>query len=253
MASKFVTFVNYIASISPPWLRGFFGERFVGVTNALAADKAAEAATQAIKAPWLRAPTSPDDALPFSGAERNIDRAPAETNAQYRARLVDAWRLWEQAGTEQGLKNALAPFGVPEAAIVIKEEHDWEPDPGAKHWSRFWIIITGTVPWQPVLVGGNLVGDGSTIGSTATPLEIASVRRFVAKWKPGLAVGVFVILAFESQIVGLGNVGSGTLGSKVAYWPLTQFVGAKYPPRTIGSPFPYSSPHIAQVGGPIPL
>ncbi len=45
-------FRGFAFNNSPAWLRAFFGERFIGLTEGLGADLLAEGATEAIKAPW---------------------------------------------------------------------------------------------------------------------------------------------------------------------------------------------------------
>ena len=62
---------------------------------------------------------APADAQAVLGAERQLERAAADSNATYAARLVNAWTLWQRAGTALGLLWALTDAGYPEAIIAI--------------------------------------------------------------------------------------------------------------------------------------
>src|SRR5690606_29819463 len=157
----------------------------------------------AAKAHLLRTPDSPPDALPLIGAERQIERAPAETDAQYRARLLAGWTLWGEAGTPSFAANALAPFGVPESAVTVRYTPDgWQGDLNVDNWSRFWVILTGPdLPWEILICGtGWRCGDDITCGTTARPVDVAAIRRFMRKWKAGHEIGVRVIFAPLSQV-----------------------------------------------------
>lgn len=69
-------------------------------------------------------PTSPvlvlpaDDALDATGADRGLPRGPAETSADYAARLLVAWEQWKYGGSHYGLLRALAIAGYEDFIIV---------------------------------------------------------------------------------------------------------------------------------------
>jgi hypothetical protein len=124
-----INYREFVRRISPPWLRDFYGERFVGMVNGLMADLISEGASQAIKAHLLLSDTSPPDALPSIGDERNMPRYPSETDAQYRDRLHGAWDAWEFAGNEDGtgtggIIGQLNAFGLANVTILPAVNED---------------------------------------------------------------------------------------------------------------------------------
>ena len=240
-------FRGFAFNNSPAWLRAFFGERFIGLTEGLGADLLAEGATEAIKAPWLRSDTSPNDALPSVGTERDIPKAPAETNPQYRARLLDAWRLWEQAATQPFAANALAPFGVDPGSVLLIPDYAWNPDPASTHWSRWWLVLSPPLPWTLAIWGGIPPGNWGqgawTWGTNAPQEDIFAIIRFLCKWKSAHEIGVEVILDFGGHVWGVGTWGAPrTWGSDVVKWPLGYFWGPKYPFYSWGDVGPYNLP-----------
>lgn len=76
--------------------------------------------------------------------------------------------------------------------------------PGVPHktW-RGWVIIDASDGrWTQWLVGQNPItlGDGHTLGSTATTEEILSIRRIVARLKPAGGYVVNIIVTFSSTL-----------------------------------------------------
>jgi hypothetical protein len=246
-------FREFAAELSPSWLRRFFGERFVGVTEGLGADLIAEGEAQALRAPWLKESTSPNDALPSIGDERGIFRTPPETDAEYRERLFDAWDLWSEAATVLFAQNALAPFGIPAANITLVPNYFWNADPGSTHWSRWWLVITDPPNWDVATWGGPVYGNwgtgGYTWGSSATQEDIFSILKILRKWKSAHEIGVDVILAWDTNIWGLFNWGTGTWANGVVKWPIGHFWGPKYAFKSWGSPAPYNIAGLDSWGG----
>lgn len=126
------------------WLSGHFYTRYSGVMS-LISDEIMEGASLALKAPWLRTFDSPDDALPYVGAESSMPRYTADTNQTYRARLLNRWSSWQQGGTGAAIIEQLQAFGILSAQVVPAENND--PRPARPAW-RFeeppTIIITGS-------------------------------------------------------------------------------------------------------------
>jgi hypothetical protein len=54
-------------------------------------------------------------------------------------------------------------------------------------------------PWGPQAeLGTGLVLDGTwTLGSTATPEEVATVRKIVRTWKPAHMVCEYIVIVFD--------------------------------------------------------
>lgn len=231
-------FREQLEAQSLPWMLRFYGIRFFGAAIGLVTDTIMQAASLALRAAWLKDSTSPDDALPFFGEERQIAQVPGETNAQYRVRLADAWDIWKQAGTTSFAAVTLAPFGVDAASVQIVADRDWVADPGSTHWSRFWIVLAPPLPWELTLWGdaGDQWGDGRTWGSDATEGEVSAVRSQLCKFKSAHEIGVFVVLNFSNQVWGLGSWGDAgkVWGTDVVRWPLGRYWGTKYKFRVWG-------------------
>lgn len=177
---------DWTANMMPPWLKANWGERFVGV-HALLADTLSEALAEAMKVRWVREETFPPDALVHLGFNRNLERYPAETDAQYKARLDDAWNSWPLAGDETSIVDQLAAAGYPGCTVIcytnIGGPHG-EPPP---YWTQFWVRFP--VGSHPVVAAGPEWGTavwGSFSWGTATiPAAFAAtVRGIINKFKP---------------------------------------------------------------------
>jgi len=203
-----VSYSAYVVALAPPWLRGKWGERW-HEAEGLLLDMVAEGAVQAVKARLLGA--GPDDALPYAGNDRQIERAPGESVESYRARLLGAFETWRRAGTNKGILVALAVIGYPTAAIY--ESHDWFPlDPA---WWRFWLVLdppSGFSSWK--------LGDGTKLGDKLVGLDklgadakaaLTLLRRVVRKWKAAHTLCVKIIVVLSGKLIGTGwKLGDGT-------------------------------------------
>ncbi|MBU6202380.1 MAG: hypothetical protein KJS90_10380, partial [Acidobacteria bacterium] len=75
--------------------------------------------------------------------------------------------------------------------------------------------------WEILRVGGFDVGDGSTVGTTATVDELAEVRRVLAKWKnardrvPSLVIADGAVIGVPGLLVGGFDVGYGPAASAI--------------------------------------
>jgi hypothetical protein len=174
----------WAANFVPAWLQSKVGSALVSA-YALVFDFAAQLVDLSGEAGMLASFQMPDDALPYFGAERKIPRYPTETSSQYRSRLQQAWTYWAHAGTKQGMLELLSALGF---TAQVLEPPDWhfQWDGNTADWSRFWIELDGH-PWAPLVWGDRTqkLGGGSTWGSTASPAEIAGLRRLIRLQKPG--------------------------------------------------------------------
>jgi len=179
---------------SPGFLRNTWGQRFMGVLG-LMLDALSEGTQQAVTARFFKSKTFPDDAYPLLGAERSMPRFPAESLAAYRARVLDAWNAWQQAGTAIGIIDQLGKLGFT-ATIYQNHEWDWDSDPA--NWSRIWVVITAH-PWTNDGDWGDpgIWGDGGTWGSNASREEVRSVQNLVRQWKPAHVVVEHVIVVLD--------------------------------------------------------
>jgi hypothetical protein len=207
-----MTFRQYMTELAPPWLRGRWGEAWNGTVGTVL-DLVAEGALEAVKARFLR--HAPADALPYAGTDRQIERAPSESEVTYRARLLGAFETWRLAGTNKGITTALAVIGYPKARVF--ENHDWFPsDP---RWWRFWIVIDpphGFSAWKlgdGTKLGMKLLGL-STDGDTKAALDL--LRRVIRKWKAAHTTCERIIIVLFGKLLGTGwKLGDGTkLGAK---------------------------------------
>lgn len=102
------------APVAPPWLLQPAGAAWLKGLG-LSLDDCVIRAKDAVKASFpLLAPV---DALPIIGQEVNMPRGAAESVADYRARLADAWNLWQYAGTAYGMLIILAAAGFPHVVL----------------------------------------------------------------------------------------------------------------------------------------
>ncbi len=242
---------EWLVQVAPSWLQGPWGARWLEALG-LALDQVADAADAAAK---VALPAkAPADALPWHGEERSIARAPADTEAAYRARLDDAWNLWEFGGTEQGLIAALQPF-LPDATITILANRDWPdtwgvglwggdgawgdgawgdagewgggvwgwdpPDHVSGYWSRFWVLLEGATWTVDVWGGGSAWDDAGTWGSSATPAEVATLRALVRKWKSADEICAGFVVA---------------LGGGDLWWPTAPWAGGVWGGQSITWP-----------------
>src|SRR4051794_28631912 len=79
-------------------------------------DSLIDRAKQAVKAsfPLL----APPDALVALGVERQMPQGPLESTAAYRARLVDAWTIWQMAGTPFGMLRSFWNTGYTNVVLA---------------------------------------------------------------------------------------------------------------------------------------
>ena len=182
------TYRQWALELSPPWLRGPWGEKLLNVLGGVF-DEAYGTIFEAGAAASVDAPSFPNDALGLLGSERNIERYPAETDAEYKARVKGAWESWAQAGTMR-LVSELAYLGF---TAEIKENWTWNWDGDSANWSRFWVVITGHDWAATHWADGRHWGEG-VWGCDATVEEMNALIRLVMKWKPGHATPILVIV-----------------------------------------------------------
>lgn len=172
---------------------------------------------------------APDDALNLIGRDRLIVRGPDESVSSYQARLIrylsdhkvrgNPWALMEQ------IRGYCSPHAVKVRTVdehgnwrfidsdgtrsrTLGDDWDWDGSALTDAWGRFWLIIEPaslSEPWapgpdigDPDLWDGEIGTPGYTIGSTATPNDVASIRSIVKAWKRAGVKCVNVILSFRS-------------------------------------------------------
>jgi len=203
---------EFVQGIVPTVFQGFYGERLVGVL-ALLADLISEGASEALKVPWLREPTSPDDALRFAAFDRNLERYPNESAAQHRARLLRAWQDWTAAGDESAILGQLGAAAF-EGAVIYCQGEWWRPPDtdvlGNPWWSLCWIFFPrGTHPASsqgPVCgAAGLLCGGGAFCGPVGLGSIASVLVGIIQKWKPADWVVRDLIFEISGSTCGTGH------------------------------------------------
>lgn len=163
---------------------------------------------------------APDDALAAMGRDRSVLRGPSETSRSYAQRLK-AWRQDAQFwGSAFGLMKDLAGYlgALPSFRIFnthgdvfsraadgtetyVLRESSWDWDGETARWSRFWVVIYPNGLWTTRNLGdadGATLGDGRTLGTSATKQEVRDVRHLVNSRKPDGTRCEKIIIAFDS-------------------------------------------------------
>lgn len=182
-------------SLSPGWLRGKWGERLVGTIAGVMSDVLLEGARVAINLRSLRSPLFPEDGLDLIGNERMLPRFPGESHVTYKTRLLDAWKIWRQAGTRGGIIHMFMRLGF-EVETVRNSEWNWDNEPA--NWSRFWVVFldhnwVSDGLWQDP----GTWDDGGTWDTTATPDEVRAVRNIVRNFKAAHEVVPAIIIVLD--------------------------------------------------------
>jgi hypothetical protein len=129
-------FRSLLLHFSPAWVVRRYGEGLTQGMVGLLGDLLAESASAALVAPLLADEDSPPDAVIKKSAERNIDRYPTDTTTTHRARTIDAWNIWEGAGTVAAIANQIVLFGY-EYVEVLREMVNVEEFP-----RRFFVAVS---------------------------------------------------------------------------------------------------------------
>lgn len=220
-------------AISPPWLRGPVGQKFM-YCQAIQYDALADAFAYAIRfgLPTYAAP----DSLPYIGQDRQIDRGPAEPTASYTARLIQWLDLWASAGSAPSVIQSVTSYFIGftivsgTSPVTVETVNDqvttalgtlnvWDSgpsdppvhtvsNPGNWNWDglkvpgRSWVIIfngpwTKGLKWQ---AGGRKWGSGLAWGgtTTGTSQDGKSIKSLVKKWKSAGCIVQDIIVAFDN-------------------------------------------------------
>lgn len=167
---------------------------------------------------------APDDAIAAMGQDRRVVRGLNETTSSYVGRLLRWLDDRTTSGNPWSLMRKLAEYTGPGPKFrtvdargnwftrlangqeqVTLKAGNWNWDgAAASRWSRFWVIIYPNGLWLPSPYNW---GDASgpdwgesldTIGSTAKPDEVDTIRSIVADWKPAGTKCVNIIVAFDA-------------------------------------------------------
>ena len=207
------SFREFFTRISPTWLQGDLGSKYVTGVIGLFGDAIQNLANMGVKAPWLKTQTSPDDALPLVGEGSNLPRYFTDTDTTYRARLNDRWNTWELAGTKAQLENQAVLMGFPNAQIF--EPVDW-PTRNPGYWSQFWLLIpsedhsftSGPTYGDGTLYGEPPIGSGSLYGIAGTNASeiIGSLKTAMCLFKPAHVILRDIIFEGDGPTYGDGSL-----------------------------------------------
>jgi hypothetical protein len=115
-------FVDWLPRLMPPWLQEEWGTKLI-TAFAAELDEITDELVQARRAfmPTEVANTlAAAEALELIGEDRQLERAPVETDAAYAERLRLAWDTWKAAGSHKALLQQLvvAGFDRPNMAVI---------------------------------------------------------------------------------------------------------------------------------------
>ena len=145
---------------------------------------------------------APADALARGGEERQLERAPGDTNATFSARLVSAWDLWAWGGTPLGLLTALTDAGYPGAYLEIVNRRQYHLSAGVLETvtlpAGMWCTRTDRTFWSEFAVYFH-ENPWLDVPATTDP-RVELLRRLVRRWKSSCSTcsGIFVEVASES-------------------------------------------------------
>ena len=109
------TFRDMVAAISPTWLNGWVGVRYM-YSMAIQFDAIGDAAAYAVRA---RFPDlAPTDAFPYLANDRQIDQGFQESQTSFATRLTQWLDRWAHAGSPFGLLMAVRGYVAPDNCLV---------------------------------------------------------------------------------------------------------------------------------------
>lgn len=214
-----MNYPEYLVQSAPRWLRRKVGTRWLYATGLMLEGWRA-ASKAAVKTRFVG--IAPEDSLPIHGAERLLDRAPAESTPNYISRLRKAFPAYRQKGSSAGVQNRLREAGFTTASVV--ETHDWSTDDGGT-WARFWVVIGLPNPWSVAEVWSDAgLWDDAGVWLDPMPAEtLGLLRNLTHKWKAAHARAVELIVVLTGDLwdyPGGTWADSGTWSSTAAYAPI---------------------------------
>lgn len=207
-------FERFVETVTPTGLRGTNGLRLVQTLYGFTANVTVEAARLATKLSWTKSLEQPDDALVLVGEERILNAMPQESPASYRARLANAWVLWEKAGNPATIEALLAAGGYP---LKVKERQDWPGRAPIGYWSIFWLLDdTKSIPAAPAATYGSGITyaqPGKYYGVTQSPTQptppvnevLGAICYAVNKARPAHIIVGGIVIPGTAPLYGNGH------------------------------------------------
>lgn len=218
---------------TPDWL-GADGRAIARVLGAERDDGLA-ALKAAVKARWPAFGSG--SAVTEQGHDRALERAPIETELQYKARLERVWDIWTWAGTAQAIRDIFAVYGYDDTTLNVLPRHQCDALLGVPvapefAWSSEFIIVLGPGYFELTSdVWSSDPGDNwdatSLWGVEGTPADVAWLRRQIRRMKSPqsypVAVSLYAAVDFWGD-PGVYDDGGywGEVGGSVVWelWPI---------------------------------
>lgn len=180
-------FRDYAVALTPAWLRQPKGEAFMRGMGDVR-DWMTDRLRQSVLARFFGYATR--DGLNYGGVDRQLVRAPLDTDAQYAARLREAWNVWPWAGTPFGVLSEAKASGYPSVTLVISLGKvfrlnvvgELESTSGAllSFSVPFWNTFAAILDALPAHWGGVVPAEYSD--------EANRLRGILNRWKPAHAI-----------------------------------------------------------------
>ena len=206
-------YADYQPDTAPPWLQRDAGRAFLYVLG-LVKDAWLEAAKRAVKARF--ASIAPPDAIAYLLRDYDLPERFNESEDIARARILDAWRSWELAGTPGGVVHALNTAGF--ANVSVQERIN------AVRWWEYRVVLRPAFPWDHTVLpyerwGAATWGEYHYTGGAPTLADRDRVLTLVRKWAPAHAHLDFVVVQISGPTWGSFAWGDGTTWNGIEdYW-----------------------------------
>lgn len=194
----FERYVEFVRRIVPTVLLGQMGERLSGFIGGVLWDIYARGASDAVLSPLLTRVEQPPDALPPIAEERNLAKYIAEGDLAWQARLLTAWDIWEQGGSETVIESQLAAAGYTGASV--QSPLTWGRTP-LNYPSQFWIFLplaahAGLFSAGPI--AGAAIAGQHLCGITGPSARVAELRYIAQNFKAGHEVCRQIIVELDA-------------------------------------------------------
>jgi hypothetical protein len=216
-------FRDYAVALTPSWLRQPKGAAFMRALGD-SRDWMADRVRQSVLSRFFLHATR--DALNYGGTERQLIRAPADTDAQFAERLRIAWDTWKWAGTPFGILSEMKASGYPDVSLVIALGKRYRLDTDGTLLTTDGDTGTFTFTtgfWNEFrVVFDALPAHWSGVVPSSTSEEANKVRGIIKRWKPGHAIFDGIVILNGQNVWGYGGLTWGqaslTWGSTATYW-----------------------------------
>ena len=136
------TFSRFVEGVSPPAFAAGFASDYYAACFGFVADILAEGARLALLSAWAAESECPDDVLPYLGSEVRLPRYRNESAAEYRARILRAFEIYDFAGTPACINDQLAAAGY--NGVVLFRPNEPGPNNEPTYRTQFWLLTTET-------------------------------------------------------------------------------------------------------------